>query len=431
MMLTLSPNPNNRLYTDLNSYLQYLGYLLGARGEDDRGDVSAFETALRERFGTRHAACVFQCRVGLYLAVKALIRPGQDVILSPYTIVDVVNMVIFAGGRPVFADVEQETCNISPTEVERLITPDTGAVLITHLHGLVAEAHRIKEICARAGVPLVEDCAQAFGAEELGVRVGAIGDVGVYSFEMHKNLPTWLGGVLITDRDDVIAKARAELQTFTNPPLAGLNRKIRSGFINDVARAPIIFQLLTYPVLRYGRLKKVESINRTTLRKPQESARAAALPDVYKSRYSGFQARIGLSMLRKADRDTRVRIEHAMMYYDGLRDIDGLILPPVQSERSNAPLSNTFLWFPLQYRRREALLRFMFERGRDIAAGHFTNTAEDPRYADFQRDCPNATKVEKELLYLPTYPGYSRREVAKNIQVIREFFKAPPLQPAE
>ena len=104
-MLNLSPNPRNRLYTDLNSYLQFIGYVLGGRHKNNKRDIERFEQQLRQRFNSRYAVCVSQCRVGIYFAVKALIEPGQEVILSPYTIIDVINMVIFAGGRPVFADV--------------------------------------------------------------------------------------------------------------------------------------------------------------------------------------------------------------------------------------------------------------------------------------------------------------------------------------
>lgn len=75
-------------------------------------------------------------------------------------------MVVFAGDRPVFADVELETCNISTSEVERLISSKTGAVLITHLHGLAAETRNIHAVCKQTGVPLIEYAAQAFGSLE-------------------------------------------------------------------------------------------------------------------------------------------------------------------------------------------------------------------------------------------------------------------------
>src|SRR6185503_17787272 len=96
-------------------------------------------------------------------AVKALIKPGRKVILSPYTIADVVNMVVCAGGEPVFADIERETCNVDAAEVERLIDDQTGAVMVTHFYGLACDIERIAKICKDRNVPLIEDAAQAFG----------------------------------------------------------------------------------------------------------------------------------------------------------------------------------------------------------------------------------------------------------------------------
>ncbi|MBW4560883.1 MAG: DegT/DnrJ/EryC1/StrS aminotransferase family protein [Mojavia pulchra JT2-VF2] len=416
-MLSFGPNPKNRLYTNLNSYLLFLGYVLGGRLKRDKKDIELFEKALCEKFDTQHAVCVYQCRVGIYLAVKALVKPGQEVILSPYTIADVINMVIFAGGRPVFADVERETCNISAAEVERLINPNTGAVLITHLHGLAAKAHDIKRICDRFNIPMIEDCAQSFGVYEQGKAVGTIGDAGVFSFEMHKNLTTWLGGAVISNRGDVVEKIRAELEGFSYPPLPGITRKVKSGLIHDIAGFPVLFQLLTYPIVRASYLKDIEFVNKKVRRKPQESKPAEHLPEVYKSWYTPFQARLGLSQLNNIDRDIKTRIDNALLYYEKLKDIDELILPPLRTDGSH-----TYLWFPVQYSNRDELLRFMYSHNRDIAAGHFTSTADSPMFQEFYRDCPNSRKVEKELFYLPTYPRYSRSEVEKNIQVIRQYF---------
>ncbi len=416
-MLKLTPNPKNRLYTNSSSYLEFLKVILAGQLRQDTAKIDAFEKSLCERFNTDDAICVYQCRVGIYLAVKALITPGQEVILSPYTIVDVINMVIFAGGRPVFADVDHHTCNISATEVERLINPNTGAVLITHLHGLAAEAHRIKEICDHSNTPMIEDAAQSFGVKEQGKPVGTIGDVGVFSFEMHKNLPTWLGGAVVSNRKDVIKQIHSELKEFLHPPLPGITQKVKKGLIHDVASSPIIFQLLTYPILRFSYLNNVESINSKVQRKPQESKPDKELPEIYKSQFTSLQAHLGLSQIKNVDRDIKIRIEYAHIYYKGLKDIDSLILPPLRTDGSH-----TYLWFPILYSHRVKLIRFMFEQGRDIASGHFTSTADSPRFDKFYRDCPNARKVENELIYLPTYPSYSHYEVEKNIEVIHRYF---------
>ena len=416
-MLNLSPSPRNRLYTDLNSYLQFLGYVLGGRFQNSKKDIERFEHELRVRFSTPYAVCVSQCRVGIYFAVKTLIEPGQEVIMSPYTIADVINMVIFAGGRPVFADVDRSTCNISPTVVESLITPNTGAVLVTHLHGVAAEAHRIKEICDRANVAMIEDSAQSFGVEEQGKPVSTIGDVGIFSLEMHKNLPTWRGGVVITEREDVIEKMQAEIKDFTTSPLPQIYAKVKSGLKHDLAGS--LFFPLVYPLLRYSMLNDVEAINKITRRKPQESEITTELPDVYKSYYTSFQARIGLSQLERVDANIAKRIEYGHMYHEGLKDIEGLILPPLRNDKSV-----TYLWYPLQCPDREDLRLFMFKHGRDIALGHFVNNANLPQYKEFYRDCPNAQQVADGLIYLPTYPSYSRHDVERNIEVIKLYFSS-------
>ena len=108
------------------------------------------------------------------------------------------------------------------------------------------------------------------------------------------------------------------------------------------------------------------------------------------------------------------------MYHEGLKDIEGLILPPLRTDKSI-----TYLWYPLQCPDREALRRFMFEQGRDIALGHFINNADSGTFEQYYRDCPNARAVADGLVYLPTYPSYSRRDVEKNIEVIKLFFNSP------
>ena len=415
-MWNFAPNPRYRIYTTLNSYLSLVGDLLRGRIEGNRKAIANFEDALSKRFGVRHAICVPQNRVGMYLTIKALIAPGQEVIMSPYTIADITNMVICAGGRPVFADVERETCNISIAEVERLIHPQTGAVLITHLHGLAADGHAIKAICDRFNVPLVEDCAQGFGTREQGRLVGTIGDVGVFSFGMYKNINSWLGGAVITNRDDVMEKIRAELGTFSYPSLPYLLQKVKSGIVTDTATFPPLFQLLTYWIFRWAFLKDIDFINRfVTIELDVE--RKEQLPESYKSQFTDFQARLAQSQLSRIDRDSQVRIENGLLYHEGLKDIKELIIPPARSD-----FSHIYTYFPIQYAKRDELLKFMMEHCRDVAAQHYKNNADLPGFQEFYRDCPNARKVSEDLIFLPTYPRYSRQEVEKNIVVIRKYF---------
>jgi perosamine synthetase len=421
LMLNFAPNPRYRLYTRLSGYWLLLKALLSGQLLKDKHSLAELEAALCERFNVSDAICVPQNRVGMYLTIKAVIKPGQEVIMSPYTIADITNMVICAGGRPVFADIERPTCNISAAEVERLIHPNTGAVLITHLHGLAAEAHRIREICNSNQVPLLEDCAQGFGTREKGRLVGTLGVAGIFSFGMYKNINSWLGGAVLT-RDQALAdKIRAELATFTQPIWPSLFAKIKSGLMTDIATHPLVFKSLTYWIFRFGLLNDIEFINKI-VRIELDTSRKEQLPETYKTQFSAFQARLVSAQLAQVERNSQIRIHYGNLYYEGLKDIPELILPPQRED-----FSHTYTYFPIQYAERERLIRFMMKHCRDVAAQHYKNNADLPGFQEFYRNCPQARAVSETLIFLPSYPRYGRQEVQKNITVIRQFFGRDPI----
>ena len=214
-----APQPRSRLYTTARS--TYAGLMAGAAfgGTDDEGEVAKLESALAARLSVAHVIAVPQARVGIYLTIKHLVRPGQKVVLSPYTIADVVNMVVCAGAVPVFADVAGDgSCNIDPAAVAELLDRESnvGAVMVTHFYGLACDIEPIRQACARARVPLIEDAAQAFGARLPAGLAGTVGRAGIFSFGLLKNVTGFLGGAVVTGNDADLAAAdiRAELATF-------------------------------------------------------------------------------------------------------------------------------------------------------------------------------------------------------------------------
>ena len=114
----MQPLPRYRIYTKARDYSTVAREILTGRWR--QGDsCGELEEAMVKR-GAGQAVCTARARIGIHLAVRALVAPGKKVVMSPYTITDVVNMVVSAGGIPVFADTERETCNIDPAEIERL-----------------------------------------------------------------------------------------------------------------------------------------------------------------------------------------------------------------------------------------------------------------------------------------------------------------------
>ena len=412
----MQPLPRYRIYSKFSDYASILREVAANRW--GRGESCRELEAAVEKLGAAEAICVAKARVGIFLAVRSIIQPGQKVVLSPYTISDVVNMVICAGGVPVFADLERETCNIDPSEIERLVDSDTGAVLVTHLHGLACDMERILSICREHGVPLIEDAAQAFGCRFDGRPVGTFGDAGIYSFGMYKNVNAFFGGMVVTPHADLAERIREQVDGFPSQEIGYYLSKVMSGVVTDLATQPALFKSITYPIFRYGFLHDVGFLNQqTSVDVDPEMKRV--LPESYLRQLTPMQARLILPQLDAVDERSRARVQTAEIYHTGLSDVPGVLLPPLRTD-----LSHTYTYFPIQVEDRDALLRELMREHRDVAAQHLKNCADLPCFEEFERDCPNARETARSVVLLPTYPRYDPRDVEQNIQVIRSYFGA-------
>ena len=410
-----APHPRSRIYTKPKSYWSFWSDLL--LGRFNKGnDVQKFERALAEKFGVPEAVCVSMTRVGIYLVLKNLIKPGQNVIMSPYTVADVVNMVVLAGGVPVFTDIEQRSCNLNPAEVAKLIDKNTGAVIATHLHGVGARIYEILALCRQHNIPLIEDAAQSFGGKAKGKRLGTIGDVGIYSLGMYKNINSWYGGAVVAKDSALLNKLRAELAQYDFQSPIFILKKMLKGLATDLLTYPLIFQPLTYWLFRYGFLHDIGWINRQ-VEIELDLELKKEMPANYLRRYTPFQARLALSQLNQIDADIELRAKKAALYRKELSGISELVLPPEENDSKYI-----YPVFAVQYQDRKKLLKWLMRQKRDVTAQHLKNCADLESFSAFYRGCPVARKTANEVILLPTYTRYPDSEIKKNIEVIRAFF---------
>lgn len=168
-------------------------------------EVARFEAAYAELLGRRHAIAVANGTLALDLALHALdIGPGDDVIVTPRSFVASAACVALAGARPVFADVERDSGNLSAATIEAALTPRTRAVIVVHLAGWPCEMDAIMRLARARGLAVVEDCAQAHGAAIAGRPVGSFGDIATFSFCQDKIVTTGGEGGLLASDDDAL-----------------------------------------------------------------------------------------------------------------------------------------------------------------------------------------------------------------------------------
>lgn len=171
--------------------------------------VPLFESAFAQYCGVEHAVAVSSGTAALHLALLALgVKPGDEVIVPALTYVATANAVVYCGARPVFADSEPQTWNLDPSELERLITPRTRGIVAVHLYGHPADMDPILKIASRHGLFVIEDAAQAHGAEYRGRRVGRFGSAAAFSFFGNKIITTGEGGMVVTEDGELAERMR-------------------------------------------------------------------------------------------------------------------------------------------------------------------------------------------------------------------------------
>ena len=175
-------------------------------GPDLQHMVDTLEKEWCAAFGHKHALGVSSGTAALSIAMSALeVGPGDEVLIPGYLWVSCVSAVVRAGAIPKLVDID-DCFTLDPADVERKIGPNTRAALMVHMSGAPGRVADVARICRERGIGLIEDCAQTAGASQNGKAVGTFGDVGIFSFQLNKNMTSGDGGMVVTERDDLFRR---------------------------------------------------------------------------------------------------------------------------------------------------------------------------------------------------------------------------------
>lgn len=238
--------------------------------------VEEFEKAFANYCGAKHGVAANTGTAALHLALSALnIKKGDEVITTPLSCVATTNPILYLGAKPVFADVEPETLNINPEQVEKKITAKTKAILPVHLFGHPVNLDPLIETAQEHNLPIIEDAAQAHGAKYKGKKVGSFGQISCFSFYADKLITTVEGGMALTNDEEIAKKMRLlrtfgmnEHNKFTHPVL-GYNYKM-----SDIHAAIGVVQMRKLDHYIERRRKNIEylkqKLNHPNLKLPEE-----------------------------------------------------------------------------------------------------------------------------------------------------------------
>ena len=363
--------------------------------------IKKFEDELRNYIGVDYAVAVSSARYGLYLILKSLpIRKGVDeVILPAYMPVIVAKVAVLCGLKPVFVDVDPETLNMDPDDVERKITKNTKAIIMVHLYGVPCDIDRIVSIARKHNLFLIEDASQALGAFYKGKRVGSFGDATVFSFNFQKNLTTCGGGVVLTNNKVLYDKIRENINHLPYPSRIELIYRVVRILTDWVLTHPVFFTYFTYPFLRLlvaTRLVTLREISDYSFRSvvplhKMAKMREEEFVEMFGKRFTNIQAEIGLQQLKNYDE----RLKRGSENIEMLEDFIGKkrVLP-----KDVVPAYFLYYMFVDNV---EMVLKHFFKHGILICGTHYPILPDLDMFSKYSCDCPATRDNAKKVIYLP------------------------------
>jgi len=333
-----------------------------------------FENNFAKYCGSKYAVAFSNGTAAIHSALFAMgIKPGDEVITTPFTFVATANPILMLGAKVVFCDISEDDYCIDPAKLECLVTNKTKAIIPVDLYGQIYDYGEIGKIAEKYKLKILEDACQAVGAEQNGVRAGKFGNAGAFSFYATKNMTTGEGGMVVTDDDSIMEGCKMYRHH-------GQSEKVR------------------YEYLTLG----------------------------YNYRITDIQSAIGLEQLKKIDSYNRIRRRNAEILTKGLNGIKGLYLPLPSK-------GNTHVYHQYTVRvgsafgvTRDGVLAYLRDKG--INAGvyypkplhlhkHFVNIGF--KNGDF----PVAEALAKEVISLPVHPALKIGELKYIISVIHDLVK--------
>ena len=327
--------------------------------------VMEFEEKFANWIGAKYGIATNSGTSALHVALLACgIGEGDEVITTPFTFIASGNAIVYTGATPVFADIDLDTYTIDPDKIEDLITDKTKAILPVQLYGQAADMDKIREIAEKHDLKIIEDAAQAHGAEYNGEKVGTLGDMACFSFYPTKNMTTSEGGMITTDDEELAKKA----QMFR---AHGASERYHHDEIG------------------------------------------------YNFRMTDIAAAIGLAQLKVIDEFNDKRISNANYLNEQLKDVEGIVTPKSPDNYKHVYHQYTIL---VEKGNRDDWVEFLTNKGIGTGIHYPIPLYNQPIYKKLgiEGDCPLAEKAADNVISLPVHPSLTKEDLDLVVDAVKE-----------
>ena len=338
--------------------------------------ISEFEEKIAAYIGTKHAVTLNSGTSALHAALLSQgIGKNDEIIVPSFTFIATANCALFTGAKPVFADIEENTCGLNPESVENLINENTKAIIPVHYGGCPCQIKELKDIAEDNDLILIEDAAEAFGASVDGKNVGTFGDLNVLSFCQNKVITTGEGGAIVTDSDELYEKLNL----------------IRS----------------------HGRLEGADYFSSSSL--------FDYIDIGFNWRMSNLTATLGISQIQKVDKIIEMRQENVEYLSKRLvEETDEITIPEVPKG-----YNHVYQLFSIFANNRDELIKYLGDNG--ISSKIYFHPVHQSEFyknkLKYDVNLPVTESIFEKTITLPMYPSITTEQMDYIADTVGKFYK--------
>ena len=400
-------------------YIKFLLHLIFSKFFNTLSERKKLSEKISKRFNNSNVHLVGQCREGIYYAVKFAIitTKKKEVIISPFTLYHVINMIIMAGGTPVFIDLKKDEFQHNYNDIKKKINDKTSCIILTHLFDIHYEIQKVKALTRKKNIFLIEDCAVSNGTKNSNdLEGGTFGDISVLSFQAMKNVQSLLGGAIITDNKKFSKWISNKLSNLDEIGILQIIKKLIFIYLIDFFTRTKFINYIFFQFLKIAYAKNIDFILKQ-IRADHVVTDNLSHKSYQFKRMTNTQAKFINQSLDNIVQDNYARLKRAKIYQNHLSKINGLKL------LSNQNFDNrNHLEFPIITNKKNELFDFLLKKNIDVRKFYYRDLSSIDCYKHINSNMRMSKRMEQKIITLPCYPKYKISNVYRNINAIKIFF---------
>ena len=363
---------------------------------------------------------VFKARIGLFHILSFLFKNNKTrnkIILSSFTVFDMINMILLSGFKPIFIDHYKNSSQIDFDHLKKIIelNNDIGAVLLTHYNVNNSELLKISNICKEKKIVLIEDCAISIASKFDNDYVGKFGDYSIFSFGFYKFVNVLSGGMVFSKNKDFYNFVIEQEKNWNEVKIYNLYKLIIKSFFIKIMSSKIIFSII-FPIIKFGYKNNVRPITKLLINDPKPH-RKNSFPQEYKFRISQNQINEIIFQFKNLENQRKLRELHYKTYSDNIRNKKIIFF----HNKKDLLNKNAFLNFPIIIENKNKFLKYMLDNNIDLSPQFYRSVNQLPFLSEYSKQTKYIQDSVSKLVTLPTYAEINKSYINKIIETINRY----------